>query len=252
VDDELPPNAGTLQFSAASYSANEDDGYIAITVNRQGGSYGTVSVDYSTTDGTATAGMDYNSSTGSLIFGDGVVSQIFNISIIDDAIYEGDEVFNLALGNVSGGATLGMLSSAIVTIVDQDTQILDNDGDGYEVGEDCDDNNPSIYPGAPEVKHDSIDQDCNGYDLTIDITRALYRVSKDKLIVFATSDYQDQATLSVTITLADGGSITRTMTWKAAQNRWQRTINRFSRFGSPVSVLVTGPEGAESAQVILK
>jgi hypothetical protein len=252
VDDELPPNAGTLQFSSASYSVNEDGGFITITVNRQGGSYSTVSVDYSTTGGTATAGMDYTSTSGSLVFGDGVVSQIFNISITDDAIYEGNEVFNLDLSNVSGGATLGMLSSAIVTIVDQDTQILDNDGDGYEVGEDCDDNNPSIYPGAPEVKHDSIDQDCNGYDLTIDITRALYRVSKDKLIVFATSHYQDQATLSVTISMADGGSITRTMTWKAAKGRWQRSINRFSRFGSPVSVMVTGSEGAESSQVTLQ
>jgi hypothetical protein len=252
VDDELPPNAGTLQFSAASYSVNEDGGIITITVNRQGGSYGSVSVDYATTDGTATAGIDYNSATGSLVFGDGIVSQTFNVSIIDDAIYEGDEVLSLALSNVSGGVDLGTLSSAILTIVDQDTQVLDSDGDGYAAGVDCNDNNPSVYPGASEIKHDGIDQDCNGYDLTIDITRALYSVSKDKLIVFATSDYQDHASLSVTITLSDGGSITRTMTWKAAQGRWQRTINRFSRLGSPVSVTVTGPEGAESAQVILK
>jgi hypothetical protein len=88
--------------------------------------------------------------------------------------------------------------------------------------------------------------------LTIEITRALYRVSQDRLIIFATSDYQDQAELSVTIVLADGGSIIRTMTWKAPQNRWQRSIRNFSRFGSPVSVMIAGPEGAESAQVTLK
>ncbi len=251
VDDELPPNAGMLEFSSASYSVNEDGGFVTITVNRVGGSYGAVSVDYDTSDGTATAGLDYSTSAGSLYFADGVVSQTFYVSIIDDAIYEGNEVLNLVLSNVSGGADFGAVSSAILTIVDQDPQILDNDGDGYEAGVDCNDNNASIYPGAPEIKHDGIDQDCNGYDLTIDVTRALYRMSQDKLIVYATSDYQDQASLSVTITLASGGSITRTMTWKAAQNRWQRTISGFSRFGSPVSVLVTGPEGAESAQVIL-
>ena len=31
---------------------------------------------------------------------------------------------------------------------------------------DCDDSDPDVYPGAPEVPYDGIDQDCDGYDLT--------------------------------------------------------------------------------------
>ncbi|MBJ94565.1 MAG: hypothetical protein CMP23_08825 [Rickettsiales bacterium] len=41
----------------------------------------------------------------------------------------------------------------------------DLDGDGYGGGNDCDDNDASIYLGAMEISDDGVDQDCNGFDL---------------------------------------------------------------------------------------
>ena len=42
------------------------------------------------------------------------------------------------------------------------TPTSDFDHDGYDVGDDCDDGNPLINPGAIEVPGDGVDNDCNG------------------------------------------------------------------------------------------
>lgn len=44
--------------------------------------------------------------------------------------------------------------------------LIDEDGDGYDVEEDCDDTDSEINPGAEETPEDGIDSNCNNDDDT--------------------------------------------------------------------------------------
>ncbi|MBU4365988.1 MAG: hypothetical protein KKF10_02525, partial [Verrucomicrobia bacterium] len=118
VDNDNNPEPGTVQFSPSSYSVNEDAGTVTLTVTRTGGSFGSASVDYTTSDGTASTGSDYTSRSGSLSWSDGdTSSKTITVSITDDILDENNETFTVTLSNAVG-AGLGSPSSATVMIVD--------------------------------------------------------------------------------------------------------------------------------------
>jgi parallel beta-helix repeat protein len=111
-----------LQFSKAKYTVKENKNTVTITITRTDGSSGAVSVDYATSDETATAGSDYTETSGTLNWADGDASKkTFTVDIIDDSEVEGDETLILSLGNVTGGAGLGTPDTAVLTITDNDS-----------------------------------------------------------------------------------------------------------------------------------
>ena len=121
IADNDVPSAGAFQFSSATYSIIEDGGMATITVTRTGGTAGPVTVDYATSNGSATAGADYTAASGTLAWGDGDASdKTFAVTILDDAFVETNETINLALSNPTGGAVLGTQDTAVLTITDDD------------------------------------------------------------------------------------------------------------------------------------
>jgi ELWxxDGT repeat protein len=115
-----PPLAGTLQFSAASYSAPESGDGIQVTVIRSGGTNGTVSVQYSVSDDTAVADVNYTAGAGTLTFADGETTKTFTIPVLDDGQVTANLTAALTLASPTGGAVLGGLSSTMLTIIDTD------------------------------------------------------------------------------------------------------------------------------------
>ncbi|HKY44439.1 MAG TPA: Calx-beta domain-containing protein [Pyrinomonadaceae bacterium] len=109
-------SAGKLQFSVQAFSASEDAGSAVITVNRVDGATGVVTVNFATSNGTATAGSDYNATTGTLIFPQGETSKTFSVPIVLDNVLDSGETVNLMLSNPTGGATLGTPATATLTI----------------------------------------------------------------------------------------------------------------------------------------
>jgi uncharacterized repeat protein (TIGR01451 family) len=115
------PAARAIQFSASRYSAGESDEVAAIMVVRAGDVSTAATVDYITTDGTATQRGDYMFTSGRLSFAPGQTTQIINILINDDAYFEGAETINIILSNPTSGFSLGALNAAVLTIQDNET-----------------------------------------------------------------------------------------------------------------------------------
>lgn len=113
--------AGTLLLGSGALSQSEGAGSVTLNVRRNGGSTGAVTVDYATSNGTATAGQDYVSTSGTLNFAGGETGpKPITIQLLEDDLSEPSETFNLTLSNPTGGANLGSPSSTRVTLLDNE------------------------------------------------------------------------------------------------------------------------------------
>ena len=127
-----PINA-TLSRDAATGTVTDDDGTpvlsiaggsgeegatVEFEVTRRGSNSRAATVDYATADGTAVAGADYEALAGTLTFAAGEASVTVPVRLLDDAVDEPDETFELTLSdavdaNIAVGAAEG-------TIIDTD------------------------------------------------------------------------------------------------------------------------------------
>ena len=82
-----------------------------------------VTVDYATSDGTATAGSDYTGASGTLTIPAGQASGTIAVSVSGDTTYEPNETLTLTLSNPVG-ATI-VVGAATGTIINDDKILTD-------------------------------------------------------------------------------------------------------------------------------
>ena len=120
INDDIPD---TLAISTPSVTVAENAANAQVSVSRNGSLAGPVSVDYSTTAGTAIAGADFQATSGTLSFADGEAGPLtITIPLVDDALHEFTEGFELFL-SAPVNAELGA-SNAVIDITDDDTDQL--------------------------------------------------------------------------------------------------------------------------------
>ncbi|MFM8274354.1 MAG: beta strand repeat-containing protein [Gemmata sp.] len=128
---------GSFTFNQSTFLQNEGNigsSLVTIQIDRFGGS-DAGSVDYATSDGTATAGVDYLTTMGTLMFGLGTTSRTFSVTLYGDRTLEPDETVVLTLSNPTNGAMIDGSSvasnPASVTILNDDNApVITSNGGG--------------------------------------------------------------------------------------------------------------------------
>ena len=120
-DDSSQEESTASQLSVADATASEeDDSTIDFVVTLNPASDESVTVDYATANGSASAGDDYTAASGSLTFNAGETSKTIQVSIIDDSVVDNNETLTITLSNASGADISD--GQATGTITDGDTE----------------------------------------------------------------------------------------------------------------------------------
>jgi uncharacterized delta-60 repeat protein len=154
---------GWIEFAAANFTYDEDAGTATIMLVRLGGSQGSASVHFATSDGTSGAAGKYTPLMGSISFASGVTSRQFTITLVDPGHkFQGDQTVDLSLSNPTGGVRLGAYPTATLTLHDTsqleagdldptfgtDGKVILTNGGGDSFG----DNIPTAIASQPDGK----------------------------------------------------------------------------------------------------
>ncbi|NKI33325.1 Calx-beta domain-containing protein, partial [Croceivirga thetidis] len=142
TDNDADPGVTGLAFDPTEVTVNEGDGTATFNVVLTGNFPQAFTVDFATSNGSATAGDDFTAQTGQLNFAgnDGEV-QTITIDILEDDIIEATEDYTLTLSNPS-------LALVAINTANATGNITDNDADPGVTGLAFDPTEVTVDEGA--------------------------------------------------------------------------------------------------------
>jgi len=98
-----------------SGSALEDRDVVELAVQRLGAAAGTATVDWTTADGTAVAGLDYRAASGRVTFMPGETRRVIEVPLVREPTPEADEAFTVRLSSPTGAQLGTAVGTATIT-----------------------------------------------------------------------------------------------------------------------------------------
>ena len=187
---------GPPQLSIGDVTEQEDAGRAEFTVTLSHASIQRVTVDYRTSNGTARAGQDYTSTSGTLTIAARSRIGTISVRLLDDEYVEEDETFTVALSGARNATIVRDKAKAVGTIVDDDAVPP-----------------PPPPPGLPTLEIEDVTVAEN--DGNAEFTVTLSESSTDEVTVsYATSNGtaragQDYTGVSGSLTIAGGSTSER-------------------------------------------
>ncbi|HEX2835625.1 MAG TPA: Calx-beta domain-containing protein [Thermoanaerobaculia bacterium] len=120
LEDDVAPVIPSISIANASVAeGNAGSTPLTFTVSLDVATVSTVTVQYATANVSATAGVDYAATSGTLTFAPGVTSQTVAVPVIGDTSVESDETFTIALSSPANALLGGAIATG--TIVNDDS-----------------------------------------------------------------------------------------------------------------------------------
>jgi len=192
IGDDAPPVVSVADSTVIEGNDGSSSVTVEFTLSKVAAE--TVTVNYATADGTAVAGDDYVSQTGTVTFAPGQTSALVSFGIVGDTVQEPDETFTVNLTNAVNGQ-IGD-GTGVVTIQNDDqipvVMVTASDSSAAEAGSDV---------GVFVV---SRSQDLTDGDLTVSLDLSGLATLDDDYTVTSSDGIWDGA--NNTLTLLDGSA----------------------------------------------